>query len=61
MAKFTVAVEWIMNKDLVIEANSLAEAIRKAHDMEDLPEDGDYVDGSFEVNHEITRELNRSK
>jgi hypothetical protein len=59
MAKFKVAVEWVMTTDIVVEANSLAEAIRKAEDMDDLPDDGDYLDGSFEVNLEVTRELNK--
>lgn len=59
MSKFTIAVEWVMTADVVVEANSLDEAIRQVEDMPSLPEDGDYLDGSFEINSEVTRELNR--
>jgi hypothetical protein len=59
MAKFKVAVEWVMTTDVVIEAETLEDAILKVEDMPELPDDGDYLDGSFEVNTEVTRELNR--
>jgi hypothetical protein len=59
MAKFKVAVEWVMTTDVVIEAETLEDAILKIEDMPELPDDGDYLDGSFEVNTEVTRELNR--
>jgi hypothetical protein len=59
MAKFKIAVEWVMTTDVVIEAETLEDAILKVEDMPELPDDGDYLDGSFEVNTEVTRELNR--
>ena len=58
MAKFKVAVEWVMTTDVVIEAETLEDAILQVEDIPDFP-DGDIVDGSFEVNMEVTRELNR--
>lgn len=59
MAKFKVAVEWVMTTDVVIEAETLEDAILQVEDMPELPDDGDYLDGSFQVNSEVTRELNR--
>ncbi len=59
MAKFKVAVEWVMTTDVVIEAETLEDAILQVEDMPELPDDGDYLDGSFEVNTEVTKELNR--
>lgn len=59
MAKFKVAVEWVMTKNIEIEADSLSEAILEAEDLPNLPDDGDYLEGSFEVNHDFTRELNK--
>lgn len=58
MAKFKVAVEWVMTANLIIEAETLEDAILQVEDMPDLPDNGDYLDSSFEVNHEVTRELN---
>jgi hypothetical protein len=58
MAKFKVAVEWVMIADVVIEAETLEDAILQVEDIPDFP-DGAIVDGSFEVNMEVTRELNR--
>lgn len=58
MPKFKVAVEWVVTTDVVIEAETLEDAILKVEDMPELPDDGEYLDGSFEVNHEVTRELN---
>ena len=59
MAKFKVAVEWVMTTDVVIEAETLEDAILQVEDIPELPDDGDYLDGSFQVNTEVTRELNR--
>lgn len=58
MPKFKVAVEWVVTTDVVVEAETLEDAILKVEDMPELPDDGEYLDGSFEVNHEVTRELN---
>ena len=59
MPKFKVAVEWVVTTDVVIEAETLEDAILQVEDMPELPDDGDYLDGSFQVNTEVTRELNR--
>ncbi len=61
MAKFKVSVEWVMTTDVVIEAETLEDAILQVEDMPELPDDGDYLDGSFEVNMEVTRELNHQE
>jgi hypothetical protein len=58
MAKYTVAVEWIMWTDVDVEAESLDEAIRLVEAMPDLPKNGEYLDSSFKVNREITEENN---
>ena len=60
MAKYTIAVEWIMHDFIEVDADSLQSAIQKAQEHDELP-NGDYLDGSFEVNVEITRELNKTK
>lgn len=48
LKKFKIQVEWKMMATVEIEAESLDDAICEAEDMS-LPEDGSYVDGSFEV------------
>lgn len=41
---------WQMYGYLEIEANTLEEAIKKAYDADrGLPDDGDYIENSFEV------------
>lgn len=59
MPKFFVEVQWMMTKTMEYEANSLEDAIDQARN--DLPTDGQYLDDSFEVNEEITAELNKSR
>ena len=53
---YKVFVEWIMVGEYDIEASSLEEAIDIANDQ-DLP-DGEYLSDSFEVNEELTRDMN---
>lgn len=52
--KFKLPVQWMMTADMEIEADTLSEAIAKAGDAP-LP-DGEYLDSSFEVNHEVLNE-----
>jgi hypothetical protein len=46
---FTIPVTWSMTTDLTIEAESLEEACEKA-DSGPLPDDGEYMDDSWEIN-----------
>ncbi len=51
---YNIPVSWEMMAIAKIEAESLDEAIEKAEDNNyPLPTDSMYVDGSFEVNHDI--------
>lgn len=56
MAKFRVAVEWVMMAEQEFEADSLEDAIQQAEEAP-LPK-GTYVDGSFQINPEVTDQLN---
>lgn len=51
MKTYKVPVVWQMYGYVEVEADSLAEAIHEA-DAAPLPEDGSYVEGSFEVDHD---------
>lgn len=48
---FKIPVYWQMHSIMTIEAETLVEAIEQAMDAP-LPEDGEYLDGSFEVDEE---------
>lgn len=53
MTTYYIPVLWEMASTIKIEANSLEEAIQIARDDENklpLPENGYYIDGSWEVN-----------
>ena len=54
---FQVSVDWTVTATVEIEADSLEEAIKLAHDAE-LPYPGEYVEDSFRVDEEVTRDLN---
>ena len=52
--KYTIPCSWQMYGHIHIEAGSWDEAIEIAEDdSTSLPSDGDYVDGSFEIDHDI--------
>lgn len=59
--KFVIACDWQMAGEFTVEANSLEEAIEKVNASEPpydgLPEDGEYVDDSFNVNTDCCRVL----
>lgn len=60
MKTFTIAVEWVMYGEVKVEAENLDDAIGIAQNDPEigLPLDGEYLDGSWEVNKEITSEIN---
>lgn len=41
-----------------VEADSLAKAIHFAREVYGVPNDGEYVHGSFKIDHEVTDMLN---
>lgn len=56
--KYTVCVWWSVGADIQVEAESFEEAMKKAKDADELPDDGEYIDGSFTVNVEATEAVN---
>jgi len=53
--KYKVFVEWSIAAIIEVEAESLDEAIEDVESRPGLPDNGgDYVDGSFSVNHDFT-------
>ena len=60
MNKYKVAVEWMMFSFIEVEAASMEEAISIVENEDSSLPDGDYLDDSFQVNTEITAEINRS-
>jgi len=52
--RYVLPVYWQMYAQMVVEAPSLEEAIREAHEMPN-PE-GDYVEGSFEIDLDVLEE-----
>lgn len=55
-----VAVTWEMCGYVDIEANNMEEAMKKFHSESDhikLPEDGEYVDGSFQLSSNDVEEM----
>jgi hypothetical protein len=66
MRKYKIAVTWAVCGEAEVEANTLEEAIRKVEENEndEFPIamfDGEYVDDSFEINQQCTKELNPIK
>ena len=58
MPIFKIPVEWSMAAVVLVNAPTLEEAIKKAEDDGELPENGEYIDSSFQVNHECVNEFN---
>ncbi|MEK6879342.1 MAG: hypothetical protein AABY22_07040 [Nanoarchaeota archaeon] len=58
MKKYTIPVEWVMVTDVIVEANSLKEAIERVENMPGLPSDGEYLGDSFKVNKSMIGEIN---
>ncbi len=59
MKEYKIAVSWEMYGYVKVMANSLDEAITKAEDDETPLPDGDYVDGSFNADRQISEEWNK--
>jgi len=59
MKTYKVAVTWEVCGEIEIKANSLSEALKKAKADDTIPlPEGNYVDGSFEINDEMSEYLN---
>ncbi len=57
MKTFYVPIYWCMSSTVKIEAKSKKEALEKAFKKyNNLPEDGECVDGSFDVDEELIEE-----
>ncbi len=55
--EFYVPVTWEVSSSYNIKASSYDEACEKAKDM-DLPDDGQYIDGSFEISYDFGEDAN---
>ena len=60
---FPIAVDWGMGGVVNIKAETIEEAIEvvERDDSIPLPEDGEYIDGSFTVNRQMTNYLIREE
>jgi hypothetical protein len=60
MAKklYRIPVEWAVAGTLLVEAESLSEALLEAEDAP-LPEPEDYIDGTFEINRQMISFVNK--
>jgi hypothetical protein len=52
MKTYSIPVYWSVAAKMEIEANNLEEALAIA-DEAPLPSDGDYIEGSFEINRQV--------
>lgn len=61
MPRYKVAVEWSVCTEIEVEANSVEEAIMEVeYDDSLIPADGDYIDGSLKINHDMTYYFNKN-
>ena len=59
MKKFKIAVSWEVYGDVEIEAETLTEAVNIAENDDNIPlPEPNYIDGSFIVDAEMSKELN---
>jgi|TARA_R110002051_G_scaffold161109_2_gene232763 hypothetical protein len=57
---YEIPCSWEVYGTMEVEANSLEEAITLAErDDSPMPDASDYVDGSFEVDRDIAKEINK--
>lgn len=61
MKPYTVVVSWMMSANVVVEAESVEDAIIDAENDPNLPKDGVYVGDSFIVDEDATRWNNRDQ
>ena len=61
MAKklYRIPVEWAVTGTLLVEAESLSEALLEAEDAP-LPEPEDYIEGTFEINRQMIPYVNKN-
>ena len=61
MAKklYRIPVEWAVTGTVLVEAESLAEALIEAEDAP-LPEATDYIEGTFEINRQMIPYVNKN-
>lgn len=60
MPKFNIPVYWSMVATMEVEAATIEEAIKLAEDAPLPTNDGEYLDGSFEINHDIIPAVNEN-
>jgi len=59
---YEIPCSWEVYGTMEVEANSLEEAIKLAErDDSPMPDDSDYVDGSFEVDRDVAEEMNKDE
>ena len=58
--EFKIACDWAESGEMYVEADSLEEAIKIAENSDDPLPYGDYIDGSFQVNKEVTELLQKA-
>ena len=56
---YKVPVSWTVAATMNVEAESLDAALLEAEDLP-LPTDGEYIDGSFEINHAMIEYFNEN-
>ena len=63
MAIFKISVDWSVCGSVKVEANNLQEAIQKVQEDLDapLPDNSCYIDGSFQVNREMSEYFAQEK
>ena len=61
MAKklYRIPVEWAVTGTVLVEAESLSEALLEAEDAP-LPEATDYIEGTFEINRQMISYVNKN-
>ena len=55
---YRIPVEWAVTGTMLVEAESLSEALLEAEDAP-LPEPEDYIDGTFEINRQMISFVNK--
>ena len=56
---YRIPVEWAVTGTMLVEAESLSEALLEAEDAP-LPEAQDYIDGTFEINRGMIQYMNKN-
>ena len=56
---YRIPVEWAVTGTLLVEAESLSAALLEAEDAP-LPEPEDFIEGTFEINHQMISFVNKN-